>query len=327
MIRILIKKYINESRLLWCSCALLLFFFPWVRIWTVSQFELSGFEPLLKQFRAFEKFSPVPLDQFLTYHGMIGLTFDEPVLILGILVWCIARGSDVVSGELGRGTMEMLLSQPVSRSRIFFAHSLVTISGLMLLCLLVYLGTSAGIETNSTMVRRASSFQIPFFNFEFGNPLEKPEEHWVPLSELVSPTVYIVPTLNLFGFGFAVFGLSVMVSCFDQYRWRTIGVVIGIYVLQLLLFILSKSTPKLSGLKPFSFIAAYQPDWIVQQVFRKPASAWAWFVESNPSSSSWIQWMECVGPLSYVMMLLLLGSLFCLIGFLQFRKRDLPAPQ
>jgi ABC-2 type transport system permease protein len=327
MFRILVKKYVKEALLLWSSCALVLFLFPWVRIWTVSQFELSGFEPLLKQFRSFEKFSPVPLEQFLTYHGVIGFTFDEPVLLLCVLVWSIARGSDVVSGELGRGTMEMLLAQPVSRQKIFLAHAFVTVSGLVLLCTLVYAGISMGIQTNSTPVRNSSGFQIPFLNWDVGNPFKAASTRMVPLSELVSPSVFVVPAMNLFALAFAVLGISVMVSSFDQYRWRTIGIVIGVYVLQLLLFILAKSNTQLALLKPFSFLAAYQPDWIVQTVFRDPDSAWSWTVVQHQK----IQGVDKVswetGPMSFVTLLVALGVIAHCVGYWRFRSRDLPAPQ
>ncbi len=327
MFRILLKKYINEAKLLWCACALVLFFFPWVRIWTVSQFELSGFAPLIEQFRAFEKFSPVPLEQFLTYHGMIGLTFDEPVLILCILVWSIARGSDVVSGELGRGTMEMLLAQPLSRGQVFAAHGVVTITGLILLCGLVLLGIYFGIHTNSTPVSSTGVFRLPIFNINVSNPFGQTTSRMVPLSELVSPGVYIVPTMNLFALGFMLLGLSVMVSSFDQYRWRTIGVVISVYVLQLLLFILSKSTPRLGQLKPLSFLAAYQPDWIVQIVHHSPKLAWTWWIVLEASEPDVATLPSYPGPMFYVSILILLGSISYAIGYLRFRSRDLPAPQ
>ena len=332
MFRLLIAKCINEAILLWSACALVLFFFPWVRIWTVSQFELSGFAPLLKQFRAFEKFSPVPLEQFLTYHGIIGFTFDEPVLILCILVWSISRGSDVVSGELGRGTMEMMLAQPISRAQVFGAHALVTITGLMVLCLLVFAGIYLGIHTNSTPVSSSIGFKIPILNWDIASPVAASTPSLVPLSELVSARIYVVPTMNLFGLGFLMLGLSSMISAIDQYRWRTIGVTIGIYVLQLLLFILAKSTPKLGFLKPFSFLAAYQPDWIVQTVHRDPSSAWAWTVPAskaaNAVATSTTPWFaDRVGPLGYVAMLVLLGCSFYIVGLMRFRVRDLPAPQ
>ncbi len=327
MFRILLKKYINEARLLWCACALVVFFFPWVRIWTVSQFELSGFAPLIEQFRSFEKFSPVPLEQFLTYHGMIGFTFDEPVLILCILVWSIARGSDVVSGELGRGTMEMLLAQPLSRGHVYAAHAVVTITGLMFLCALVFLGIYLGIQTNSTPVSSTGVFRLPIFNYSVSNPFGQATTKMVPLSELVSPSVYLVPTLNLFSLGFMLLGLSVMVSSFDQYRWRTIGIVISVYVLQLLLFILSKSTPRLGHLKPFSFLAAYQPDWIVQVVYHSPALAWSWWIVPEATSKGRTELPPHFGPMSYVSLLIVLGCICYTIGYFRFRSRDLPAPQ
>ena len=327
MFRILLKKYVNEAMLLWCACALVLFFFPWVRIWTVSQFELSGFAPLIEQFRAFEKFSPVPLEQFLTYHGMIGFTFDEPVLILCVLVWSIARGSDVISGELGRGTMEMLLAQPLSRGQVYAAHALVTITGLMLLCGLVLLGIYLGIQTNSTPVSSSGVFRLPIFDFSVSNPFSKTTTKMVPLSELVSPSVYIVPTMNLFALGFMLLGVSVMVSSFDQYRWRTIGIVISVYVLQLLLFILSKSTPRLGHLKPFSFLAAYQPDWIVQTVHHAPELAWSWWVVPEGTGKGGVPLPAYLGPMFYVSSLLVLGCISYTIGYFRFKTRDLPAPQ
>ncbi len=322
MYRILIRKYVYESLALGLALALVLFVFPWVRIWTVSQFELTGFAPLIAQFKAFEKFSPVPLEQFLTYQGMIGLTFDEPVLLLCILAWCIARGTDVVSGELGRGTMEMLLAQPITRWQLMVTHALVAISGLAILCLLVYLGLCLGIWTNATPVREATGWSIPWFNWNLTPAMNDPELRMVPLRELVDPSLFVASTLNLFGLGFAVLGLSVMVSSFDQYRWRAIGVVIGIYVLQLLLFILAKSTPRMSGLKPLTFLAAYQPDWMVQKIHDHPAAAWSWTME-NPNGD----WHEFLGPLGYTGMLLALGLVSYAIAFWRFETRDLPAPQ
>src|SRR5690242_9388332 len=115
MFRLLIKKAFLESWLLLAACSLMLLVFCWVRVWIVTRFELQRFQGFLDQLRQFEQFMPVPLEQVLTYPGSLALTFDEPVLLLCILVWSISRGSDVVSGELGRGTLEMLLAQPVSR--------------------------------------------------------------------------------------------------------------------------------------------------------------------------------------------------------------------
>ena len=61
------------------------------------------FRTILEQFREFEKFAPIDFDALFTYPGRVGMTYDEPIVILCVIIWCISRGSDVVSGELGRG--------------------------------------------------------------------------------------------------------------------------------------------------------------------------------------------------------------------------------
>jgi ABC-2 type transport system permease protein len=320
MFRMLLRKYAHESLPLWLACGCMLFVFPWVRIWTVSQFDLAGFAPLLDQIRALQRFSPVPLEQFLTYEGVVGLTFDEPILILCILVWSISRGSDVVSGELGRGTMEMLMAQPTSRLQVISAHALVTIFGLMGLVFMASLGMHMGIQTNSVpMSVAADSIQIPGIPFSIRNPFgDAPQKVFKPLSELIAIDLFIPSFLNLFGLGMTVLGLSVFYSSFDQYRWRTIGLTIGTYVLQLLLFVLARSTAWLGFLKQFTFLAAYQPDWIIQTGKQQPEHAWSLIIWNADG------WM--VGPTGFISILLLLGSTLYLIGIWRFLRRDLPAP-
>ena len=63
-----------------------------------------------------------------------------------------------------------------------------------------------------------------------------------PLADRVDSSIYIPAAVNLFCLGFFLLGLSSMCSCFDRYRWRTIGIVIGVYIVQLLLFLLGHAT-------------------------------------------------------------------------------------
>ncbi len=325
MLRILLKKYFLETWPLWLPCALVLVFFPWIRIWTVSQFELTGFAPLIEQFKAFEKFSPVPLSQFLTYEGVIGLTFAEPVLLLALLTFSIARGSDVVSGELGRGTMEMLLAQPVARLKLLLSHGLICVVGLAGLCLATWIGIAIGLHTNATLVLQPrSELTIPGTSVSFANPFEEPQTVMTPLTDLVSSKLYIAPTINLFALGFFMFCLSVFMSSWDQYRWRTIGLVIGVYVTQLLLFLLSKSTPSTRFLMPFSFFGAYQPDWMVQTIAKQEMPIFA-IIRRSSASSGFIPQYE-IGPLGYSMILIGLGLGLYTAACVIFCRRDIPAP-
>ncbi len=325
MLRILLKKYFLETWPLWLPCALVLLFFPWVRIWTVSQFELSGFAPLIEQFKAFEKFSPVPLSQFLTYEGIIGLTFAEPILLLALLTYSIARGSDVVSGELGRGTMEMLLAQPIARLKLLFSHGFICVVGLAGLCVLTWIGIAIGLRTNSTLVQQPTSeLSIPGTSLSISNPFEEPTKVMTPLSDLVSSELYIASTINFFALGFFVFCMSVFMSSWDQYRWRTIGLVIGVYVTQLLLFVLSKSTPKTRFLMPFSFFGAYQPDWMVQTIAQDDMPMFA-ILRNRTVPNGFLSHYE-IGPLGYSMILIMLGLGLYGAACVIFCRRDIPAP-
>jgi ABC-2 type transport system permease protein len=323
MFHALIKKYWSESWLLWSACAFILPLFCWMRIWIVSQFELSRLEPLLEQLKPFEKFSPVPVSQFLTYAGSIAMTFDEPVVILCVLVWAIARGSDVVSGEIHRGTMEMLLAQPITRRGIMFAHGLVSISGLALLCILVWIGIFFGIETLSIReTPPAPSVQFPWLPIEiplsFGPSTNEPT--WVPLRDRVDSLFYLPPTLNLFGFAYFVFGLSVLFSSMDKYRWRTIGIVISLYILQFMLYLLGKSTPVTSWALNLTFFSAYRPDDIVRVIVEQPDYAWAWLHWDTAGA------FVGLGPLGYSVLLIACGAMFHALGVAYFHRRDLPAP-
>jgi ABC-2 type transport system permease protein len=325
VLRILLKKYFLETWPLWLSCGLVLLFFPWVRIWTVSQFELSGFEPLIEQFKAFEKFSPVPLSQFLTYEGMIGLTFAEPILLLALLTYAIARGSDVISGELGRGTMEMLLAQPIARLKLILAHGFICVTGLAGLCVLTWIGIAIGLHRNATMVLQPTTeLTIPGMNISLSNPFEERQKILTPLSELVSSELYIASTINFFALGFFVFSLSVFMSSWDQYRWRTIGIVIGIYISQLLLFVLSKSTSRTRFLMPFSFFGAYQPDWMVQTISQDHTPMFTILRRTNETTGFFTGFE--IGPLGYSLILISLGLVLYVAGCVVFCRRDIPAP-
>ena len=101
--RVLIRKYIGQSSLLFSSIGLALFLFAWVRVWVTSLLDMGQFRTILEQFRDFEKFAPIDFDSLFTYPGRVGMTYDEPIVILCVVIWCISRGSDCVSGELGRG--------------------------------------------------------------------------------------------------------------------------------------------------------------------------------------------------------------------------------
>jgi ABC-2 type transport system permease protein len=320
MNRSLIKKAIVESRLLLASCMTALFGFCWTRVWLVSQFEMSRVQTIVEQFQQFERFLPVPFEQLFTYAGRIALTYDEPIVIVCMSLWAIARGSDCISGEIGRGTMEMLLAQPVSRLQILWSQSLVTVIGTALLAIASWLGVYVGIRT--TIVEEpkpAANLTIPWFGVELPNPLAKTEMQRVPMSQRVEAAWFVPAAFNLFSLGVFGAGLSTLLSACDRYRWRTIGMVVGFYIVEMTVKIVGRAADHLAWLGRWTFFTAYEPERFVSVAVRDPELAWAVWASDLPGV-----WE--LGPLGYNSILLGIGLAAFAGATLVFRSRDIPAP-
>lgn len=326
MTRLLIKKFIRESRLLFLACCVLVTAFCASRVWIIAQFDLASFEPLLAQLKRFERFMPVPLDQVLTYEGSIALTLSEPILMMAILTWCIARGSDVVSGELGRGTLEMLLANPIGRGQLVIIHAMMSTLGLGLLCLVAWVTIHFSLDNCSLTqrVENTASIQVPFFiPLNIPVSLGEAEEVQIPLSEKVDSGLFIAPCLNLFGLGFVLLSLSILLSCCDRFRWRSIGLALGFYVVQLMLFLLSKVGEAWKWAESLTVLSLYQPDLTVLLSKRIDGSQWGLLGSEELDASVWHYYL---GPSGMTASCLLLGVALLTTAVLMFRRRDLPAP-
>ncbi len=316
---VMVRSYIKQAALLFLACAVALFAFAWIRVWVVSLLDMGQFQTIVEQFREFEKFSPVKFDVLFTYQGRVAMTFDEPIVIFCTVVWCIARGSDVVSGEVGRGTMEMLLAQPISRIQILASHALVAIGGLILLCLLVWAGIAIGVQ--ATTVEETvppPAVEVPFFGWQVPLQLGQAKTESFRLAERVDARAYGAATFSLFAFGFFLLGLSTLLSSLDRYRWRTIGGVMAIYVIQLVMFGLAKSAESLSWLENFTFFTCYRPEPLTSLVSEYGHSA-PWNLTSAMPDSM-------LPPLVYPLILVFMGTACYVAAALVFNKRDLPAP-
>lgn len=282
MIRALWAKSLQEGKWLLIGSAVLLFCFQWIRVWITSQVNTAGVRKLLQYAPEFLKgLIPVPLEAIATPAGRIAVGYDDPLVMVVVSIWAIARGSDMVSGEIGRGTMELLLAQPVRRIYIVLTHAAVTVLGLFVLAISAWLGTFAGIRT-------------------------------FVLEEPVQPQIFLPAALNLFSLGFFLAGVTSMLSAMDRYRSRTIGVVIGFFVIQMIIKLVAVTSPSYHWLRYFSFLTAFEPQrmayvfWPESLAIDAPA-AWQLLFDYNSL-------LLGIGLLGFA----LASAIFC--------QRDLPAP-
>lgn len=244
------KKALIESRWLLASCALFIFAVLWLRVWISSFFSSSALENMFSFMpEVIEPLLPVPFSQIATAAGRIAVGYDDPVVLLLMTVWAISRGSDAVSGELNRGTMEMVLAQPVTRVGVLWTQALMTIAGGALLATCGWLGTSTGLAT-------------------------------VKLEETLSPRLFLPPALNLFALTVFLAGLTTMVSSATSYRSRTIGIVGGFYAVSMVVKIVSRMAPDFGWLAYLSFFTPFEPQLLVGD----SARAWSFVHETATGS-------------------------------------------
>jgi ABC-2 type transport system permease protein len=269
----LFEKSFREARWLLLGSVAVAFGFLWLYVWMVSQIPLKDYGGIVALLPARTiKLMPIPVEQLVTYHGRVAMSYADPVILIVMGAWSIARGSDAVSGELGRGTLEMLLSQPVSRGAVLAANACVTLLGCALIALAAWLGTTVGLRV-------------------------------VTLDVELSPGQYGFAAANVFFLGVFLAGATTAVSAADRYRWRTIGLVCGVFVLEKIVETVCLTVERLNWLRYFTFFTLFKPPRFVTD----PDHARELFFEFNG-------------------LFLVLGIAAYAIATMIFLRRDLPAP-
>jgi ABC-2 type transport system permease protein len=115
--------------------------------------------------------------------------WNHPFIVLLISIWAIGRGSAAVSAEIERGTLDMILSRPVSRSTYLASQVLVATVGLLILPAALLAGASIAVRYNV---------------------LREPPTFWT----------LVKPVLNLSALGLPIYGYTLLASALDQVRWR-----------------------------------------------------------------------------------------------------------
>jgi ABC-2 type transport system permease protein len=235
------KKSWGDQRGLVLAMAALWSAFPWIYLWLSAQIPMNAFHDVLLRAipEDWQKLSGVPFSEVATYAGRVALAFVDPVVVLAATVWGITRGSDAVSGQVERGTMEMLLAQPVTRRAVFTTQAVATTMGAALLCSVLLASVWSAVS--------------------FG-----------PWAGKVEPARFVPAVLNVFGLMVCMAGITAAVSAADSYRWRTIGILCGFYVFSILAKLVGRMSGMFAWVGYLSVFNAYEP----QRLVGGTADAW-----------------------------------------------------
>jgi len=324
MTLVLVRKLLRDLRWPLLAVWILLFAFSgfWVKIAQRVTTEIAPFFNGLAQIQQFDKklFDEVVFKgpgkisqavlggsdmQFDKPNDFLAMELLHPVVIILTSLWAVGRASSAVAGELDRGTMELLMSQPVPRNRLILAHFLVDLIVIPLLCLAIFAGTQFGLAV-------VGPFEVDYSALDkIKSPIPIPHG---PATLEVSATRQAWALVNLALLMFALSGITMVISALGRNRWRATGLATFVGVFMFIANVIGQLWDSAAFVRPFTVFYYYQP----QKIWLKHS----WTVDLGEAWNGG-------QPLVEVPVLIVLGAVG-VIGYLTalrvFVRRDLPGP-
>ena len=245
------KKAVSDARLHLVVTSVLLALFAWLFVWLTSLFPLGAWTRILQWLPAgiqgfLRAWLGVELVDMASLAGRISFLYLHVVTVLLFLTWAVGRGSEVVSGGIADGTMELILTLPVRRVWVLIAPAIVSTLGAAVLAASVWVGTWLGLTT-------------------------------VELEEDLSVWLFLPGAVNLFAMAFCMTGVTTLFSSWDRDRWRTIWLAVGFFVVSAIVKLISRMWAPGAWLKYLSFLTTFEP----QQLILMREDAWSASIRYN----------------------------------------------
>ena len=236
----------------------------------------------------------------------------HPVVLVMCLVWGVGRAAGAVAGELDRGTMELLMSQPVPRSRLILAHFLVDCIVLPVICLSFFAGTQFGLWAVGDFIPDYSMLEDLKTKFPMAAPvLQTDKLDMTPLE--VSGRGELLGLVNTLALMFAISGVTLAFSALGRSRWKVIGYAVLVVVVMFIANTIGQLWEPAGFVRPFTLFFYYQP--------QRTMIDGTWLVDVG---KAWNLGRPLLVPA--VGVLFGVGAVGYALALRAFTRRDLPAP-
>jgi ABC-2 type transport system permease protein len=223
---------------------------------------------------------------------VLSISYVHPLTQAILCIWAIGRAAGAIAGEIDRGTMELLLAQPLARWRLVLAHLLVDGLTILVLCLSMWAGNWLG--------------AVSFGHIEWGASPKATELR-------VDPRVFVPGLVSVATLLFAVSGYTLTLSSRGRFRMKVLGLAVLITLLQFLINLIAQLWDTIAFLRPFTVFYYFQPQQVILGGGWSVNLAHDWSL-AHPLEVNGVAVLALVGVLGYV----LAAWTFC--------RRDLPAP-
>jgi ABC-2 type transport system permease protein len=321
MTTVLLRKLLRDIRLQLLVIALLLAAFEclWVKITERITGEIVPFlgvqiplpkvqETIFKGpgkiVRTFMGGERIKLDRAM---DVLSIGYVHPLLQTILCIWAIGRAAGAIAGEIDRGTMELLLAQPLARYRVVLAHFLVDLLTIPVLCLALWGGTWLGAWLVGPIHVNVEELQdLPF-------PVRVDPEQIDPEKLRISPEEIGPALVNVGALVFAVSGCTMWLSACGRFRWRVLGGAVLLMLLQFLLNLLGQMWEALAFVRPLTVFYYYQPQQIIL--------SGTWTIDLSVWNAG-----QPLCHIPAIAVLFAVGLAGYALALWTFNRRDLPAP-
>jgi ABC-2 type transport system permease protein len=234
---------------------------------------------------------------------VLSVGYVHPLMQLLFCLWAVGRAAGALAGEIDRGTMELLLAQPIPRRNVVLAHLGVDTVVIPLLCLALWTGTIIGVHvvgpfTADTAALKAFPFPV------------KVDERLLQ----VDPWAFGPALWNVGALVFAVSGVTMALSAAGRSRNRVIGIAVLIFVLLFLANVAGQMLESVAWLRPLTVFFYYQPQQIIL--------SGRWTVDLGQAWNGG----HPLYPVPVLAVLPAVGLAGYALALWTFARRDLPAP-
>ena len=205
---------------------------------------------------------------------MLSIGYVHPLMQTIFCIWAIGRAAGAIAGEIDRGTMELLLAQPIARWRVIVAHLGVDAVVLPLMCLAIWAGNWVGTALVGML--------------EIGAPRG-------PFTMRVDPFVFAPALVSVAALIFAVSGYTMALSAGGRFRGRVMGIAVLATLLQFLVNVLGQLWDTVAPLRQFTVFYYFQPQQIILNN--------QWLVETAVGWVSGVGVLLAVGATGYALAL------------------------
>lgn len=168
--------------------------------------------------------------------------YAHPLVLTILCVWAVGRASSAIAGEIDRGTMELLLAQPLARWQVILAHFWIDLIVIPMVTLSLWMGTWLGVWLFGAIDFHAS-------------PTAR-DMH-------LNPLAFAPALLNVAAFLFAVSGLTMWMSAAGRFRNQVLGLAVLLMLVQFAVNVIGQLLPFLAWLRPLTFFYYLTPQQLI----------------------------------------------------------------